>query len=315
MFTLQVNDTNTVFQLAVALNLACVAAFKSSKFGTVIEDLVLPTSNNIANKSEKLNSSVFLDKKSLEEINKNAGSDYKDATNEFINRLNAFESRIVVTKSNIEKHIIDKCTPKFMSGICTYLGVISLIYLFINIYNFNPSFYTIFTLFTLIGIIFFFIGKIYYKYILLSKIDKLSDTSNKSNVEIEKQNKKLDHKKTLSNTLFKLLGVKYSFIFAFVTLCLSELTDKYLKDLVYCFSNIDIDFVYRIFINNSFYIPYFSFVTYFVVILVHNSKRNNYIEKEFNKLELESASNHSEIIGVVTFYNRIRPSKVTITTQ
>jgi len=111
------------------------------------------------------------------------------------------------------------------------------------------------------------------------------------------------------------LGVKYSFIFAFVTLCLSELTDKYLKDLVYCFSNIDIDFVYRIFINNSFYIPYFSFVTYFVVILVHNSKRNNYIEKEFNKLELESASNHSEIIGVVTFYNRIRPSKVTITTQ
>ena len=75
MFTLQVNDTNTVFQLAVALNLACVAAFKSSKFGTVIEDLVLPTSNNIANKSEKLNSSVFLDKKSLEEINKNAGSE------------------------------------------------------------------------------------------------------------------------------------------------------------------------------------------------------------------------------------------------
>lgn len=189
---------NTLLQLSVGLNIACIAVYKANVFGQIIETYFTQTADLIRERADTIRKRMSIGQTSLETTNKyNGGRDITPRANDLLRIYNHVS--YVISEENIEQlnDDIDRdYTPKCMSGIATFSTLYAILQLIVILLNKigleTDSIFMVFSLVSCVPTIIFILTKLFYMHSLYAKIRELKITYKdlrKSYIELRSQSR------------------------------------------------------------------------------------------------------------------------------
>lgn len=160
-------DYNTLLQLSVGLNVACIVAYKLSGFGKIVESQFTNIESEIEKRIEQIRVRMSTRKTTLENLE---SMDIRVLTEiQKVQKIdNAINQHLDRRKELLEKPIEQKHTPQCMGGLAMYCTLYAIIQLFVILFSnqWDPlknTFY-IYACISMIYIIIFCIIKFIYLY-------------------------------------------------------------------------------------------------------------------------------------------------------
>lgn len=189
---------NTLLQLSVGLNIACIAVYKANVFGQIIETFFTQTTDLIRERVDTISKRMSIGQTSLETAKKSSGgNDITPMANDLLRIYNHVGH--VISEDNIKQlnDDIDRdYTPKCMSGIATFstlYAILQLVIILLNKIGFETdSIFIVFSLVSCVPTIIFILTKLLYMHPLYAKIRELKipyKDLRKSYIELRKQSR------------------------------------------------------------------------------------------------------------------------------
>ena len=303
MWEIQLSELDTLIHLSVALNLACVAIYKTAPVYDIIESYFLSSQSLLQKEIDEFNSRMYiirsntglLSKKSRKKKNSNLENVYVESVKSIDSveeKILTLENLINTSTEKINNFIKDRCTPTYMAAICTFLGITSIEYLFLIFYKSDSALFCIFTCLVFLGVIVFIISKVLFKILIPDAIIFIESkriaffktpSVNKLHILLI-YNNLLNLLNRLRNRRYKMLSIKHSFFEAIKLLIFS-----FIILLIYNHFELNIfsqhSFITGFIFKLSAFIPYSSFFIYLVVIFLQNRNGEKYINSEFKQIK------------------------------
>lgn len=170
---------NTLLQLSVGLNIACIAVYKANVFGQIIETFFTQTTDLISERVNAISKRMSIGQTSLETAKKNGiGKDITPRANDMLRIYN--HVNCVISGDNIKQlnDDIDRdYTPKCMSGIATFSTLYAILQLIVILLDKigleTDSTFMFFSLVSCVPTIIFILTKLFYMHPLYAKIREL----------------------------------------------------------------------------------------------------------------------------------------------
>lgn len=270
---------NTLIQLSIGLNIACIAAFKMNQFGLIVESTVLQTTKKVEDRIDRYTAQIETSKVSLEVLTVDNNDDI------ILRRVTDLQTtHISLTdlmkngKDDLFLKLEEKCTPKYMGVLCTYcltIGTLSLFLILASLnYSFARSIFYTFTLLSILPLLYFTLIKICVDNIFYTKL-------NNPNVE--------DNKKTsfycakILKSLISFLRVKCAF-YTGCTILLISIIISFIK-ILFVRTGLFLDQFLQIVEYIGAALPFSSFLIYFFVSSRYNKRRKKEIDLFFKPIE------------------------------
>ncbi len=175
---MDISHYNTLLQLSVGLNIACIAVYKANVFGQIIETFFTKTKVIIDKRVSEVRRKISIGKTSLETKMSDSDDSFTTIGNEMLRIYNHVDSIISDDKINQLNNDIDRdYTPKCMSGIAAFSTLYALLQLVIILFNqINKNIENLFIIYSLIcciPTIIFIITKVFYMHPLYAKTREL----------------------------------------------------------------------------------------------------------------------------------------------
>jgi hypothetical protein len=267
------HNLNTILQLAVALNIVCIAAsFKNAQFGNILEGTILKTKIKIHERIEKILLFIVTGANSLEKL-KNLTSDQRLVRR--IDRITSEYDHIRIDLDNAAEKlniaVDEECTPLHIAGLCSFWTLWGIVSLFFIVFSeiLPDSIFSIYVYLSVLYLILFISIKTYLNRWLFNRI-KNSDSEKKEILEKKMRN------------IGKLLGVKSAAFILLGVIILAVIIHFAIARTTFFASNLYL-------INMAQYIspmlPFSSFFVYIVVTYFYNNRRLRYINDFFIPIE------------------------------
>lgn len=277
-------------QLSVALNIVCIATFRRSQFGQILEETVLCTTNEIQTKLKTYTAKIKTGIVSLDELKDTSGISIQSKINQTKGFYVSLDRNILLEEPKLKSNIENKCTPRLMGGLCSYCLMYGLISLFLIAFMDDIPLlkvvYNYYAIFSVIPILLFVSIKIWIDRFLFSKIEGCKDDTQKI-VHKKNRKNKIDFLR-VRNLFLSSIGL---LIVSLVAIFINEL---FVRRGIIWIGITDNDRLICKFISSI--IPYTSFVIYIVVIYLFQKRRKKYITEFCNPIErtLEQCTKEKE---------------------
>ena len=173
---MDISQYNTLLQLSVGLNIACIAMYKTTAFGQIIETHFTRTSSLINERVDAIRQKMLIGQTSLETTkNKSNNNEVIAMANEMLRIYHSVETAIAPERiSQLNNEIDRDYTPKCMSGIatfCTLYAIFQLIIILVDqVGPKTDSVFLIYALICCIPIVVFILAKMLYMHPLYARM-------------------------------------------------------------------------------------------------------------------------------------------------
>lgn len=173
---MDISQYNTLLQLSVGLNIACIAMYKTTAFGQIIETHFTRTSSLINERVDAIRQKMLIGQTSLETTkNISNNNEVIAMANEMLRIYHSVETAIAPERiSQLNNEIDRDYTPKCMSGIatfCTLYAIFQLIIILVNqVGPKTDSVFLVYALICCIPIVVFILAKMLYMHPLYARM-------------------------------------------------------------------------------------------------------------------------------------------------
>ncbi|MDR1343663.1 MAG: hypothetical protein LBK18_10495 [Prevotellaceae bacterium] len=268
MSALNVHDLNTLLQLSVAFNAACIAAFKLGQFGKIAETTI-NTNSRILHKVSAIASMAITGLNSLEQVKE---LHVNTAIKEIADKYNRILAEIEKKNKLCESVVAEKYTPLYIAGLssfCALFGTISLFFILFSKSSEHLAF-QIFICLSFLYVLLFIAIKTYLNTRLHKRLEKA-------------KGHKREQAESKSCKLSKLLSVKAALISCICFLALSILVKLLIQKWLPTFT---VAYFWAALIEYaSAFLSFSSLIVYVVVTYLYNLRRVSFINAYFKPME------------------------------